>query len=91
MVAVDGYILAANPTTTQSDLARAGQVTRARLTQIMALTYLAPDIQEHLLHLPRYATGRAPLTEHHLRQIATEPNWDQQRKAYRSIKSELAD
>jgi hypothetical protein len=32
-----------------ADLARLGYVTRARLTQIMNLLLLAPDIQEHLL------------------------------------------
>ena len=35
-----------------ADLARLGYVTRARLTQIMNLLLLAPDIQEHLLSLP---------------------------------------
>src|ERR1700680_2853932 len=32
-----------------ADLARLGYVTRARLTQIMNLLHLAPDIQEQLL------------------------------------------
>lgn len=58
----------------QADLSRAGRVTEARLTQILKLTSLAPDIQEHLLLLEPYATGRAPLTERQVRSIATEPN-----------------
>ena len=33
-------------------LARYGQVTRARMTQIMNLLLLAPDIQETILNLP---------------------------------------
>lgn len=36
-----------------ADLARLGYVTRARITQIMNLLNLAPDIQEALLFLPR--------------------------------------
>jgi hypothetical protein len=34
-------------------LAVLGHVTRARITQIMSLCNLAPDIQEAILHLPR--------------------------------------
>jgi len=36
-----------------ADLARLGYVTRARITQIMNLLNLAPDIQEEILFLPR--------------------------------------
>ncbi len=36
-----------------TDLARLGYVTPARMTQIMCLLHLAPDIQEALLFLPR--------------------------------------
>src|SRR5215510_8373808 len=36
-----------------AEFARLGHVTRARITQIMNLLHLAPDIQEHLLFLPR--------------------------------------
>jgi hypothetical protein len=38
-----------------AELARLGQVSRARVTQIMNLLHLAPDIQEAILFLPRYA------------------------------------
>lgn len=75
--------------TTQADLARAGQVTRARLTQILNLTMLAPDIQEQLLFLPPYATGRAPLTEREVRPIAGEPNWDEQRKQFAALTAQI--
>ena len=43
-----------------ADLARLGYVTRARITQIMNILTLAPDIQEALLFLPRTTTGRDP-------------------------------
>ena len=36
----------------QAELARLGHVSRARLTQIMNLLCLAPDIQEQILFLP---------------------------------------
>ncbi len=42
--------------TDYAELARLGHVTRARVTQIMNLLHLAPDIQETLLFLP---AGRA--------------------------------
>lgn len=63
----------------QADLARAGRVTRARLTQILNLTGLAPDLQEKILFLKPYTNGRAPLTERQIRPVAAEPNWEKQR------------
>jgi hypothetical protein len=36
-----------------ADLARLGHVSRARITQIMNLRLLAPDLQEDLLFMPR--------------------------------------
>jgi hypothetical protein len=66
-----------------ADLARLGGVTRARLTQIMNLTLLAPGIQEALLFLPRTTRGRDPLAEPQLRAIAAIPDWRKQRKLWR--------
>jgi hypothetical protein len=40
-----------------ADLARLGHVSHARISQIMNLLYLAPDIQESLLFLPRMGWG----------------------------------
>ena len=42
----------------QAEIARLGQVSRARVTQIMNLLLLAPDIQEEILFLPRTMNGR---------------------------------
>jgi len=66
-----------------ADLARLGSVTRARLTQIMNLTLLAPDIQETLLFLPRTVRGRDPISEPQLRAIAAIPDWRKQRRMWR--------
>jgi hypothetical protein len=63
-------------------LARLGQVTRARMSQIMDMLCLAPDIQEALLFLPRTQSGRDPVTEHDLRPIAAIADWDRQREAW---------
>ena len=63
-------------------LARRGQVTRARMSQVMDLLHLAPDIQEALLSLPRTQNGRDAVTEHDLRPIAAEMDWQRQRQAW---------
>jgi len=46
-----------------AELARLGQVTRARLTQITNLLNLAPDIQEEILFLPPVAGEREAISE----------------------------
>ena len=64
-----------------AELARLGQVSRARITQIMNLMQLAPDIQEQLLFLPRVEQGETI----HLRQlqaIAAMIEWPDQRTAW---------
>lgn len=68
-----------------ADLARLGGVTRARLTQIMNLTLLAPDIQAALLFLPRTLRGRDAVTEPELRAIAAVPDWRKQRRLWKSL------
>jgi len=69
----------------QSDLAELGHVTRARITQIMNLLHLAPDIQEAILNLPRVTRGRDPIAERHVRPVAAEPSWPRQRVLWRKI------
>jgi len=70
-----------------ADLARLGGVTRARLTQIMNLTLLAPDIQEELLFLPRTTCGRDPVGERMIRPVAAIPDWRKQRKLWAELTS----
>src|SRR5579863_5918435 len=43
-----------------ADIARLGGLSRERVSQIMRLIYLAPDIQVEVLYLPPTATGRYP-------------------------------
>jgi hypothetical protein len=70
------------------DLARLGHITQPRVTQILNLTLLAPDIQEALLFLPRVTAGRAPFHEKMLRPIAAEVDFAKQREMWRSVHSE---
>ena len=66
-------------------LARYGQVTRARMTQIMNLLLLAPDIQEAILNLPKTTSGRESTTIRKLQVIALEPDWNNQRLNWADI------
>ena len=65
-----------------AELARLGRVTRARLTQIMNLLNLAPDIQEEILFLKSPKYGRDPITERQLRPIVAVADWRQQRRMW---------
>ena len=42
-----------------AEAARLGRVSRARMSQIVALVHLSPDLQEQLLFLQRPVRGRA--------------------------------
>jgi hypothetical protein len=68
-----------------ADLARLGCVSRERISQLMALIWLAPDIQEEILKLPRVRNGRFPVSEVVLREIARLPQWDDQRQRWRKL------
>jgi hypothetical protein len=65
-----------------AELARLGQVTRARMTQIMKLLDLAPDIQEQILFLPPIKG----LNERNLRRIVGRIDWDEQRRMFQKIR-----
>src|SRR6516225_7825404 len=62
-----------------SELARLGHVTPARVSQILSLVYLAPDIQEALLFLPRTERGRDRVVLRDVLPIAAELDWKKQR------------
>jgi hypothetical protein len=78
-------LLAAGAVRDQAELAELGHVTRARVTQIMNLLHLAPDIQEAILYLPRSTRGRDPITERDVRALAAETDWRKQRRLWRAL------
>ena len=65
-----------------AELARLGHVSQARITQIMNLLLLAPDIQEEILFLPKTTKGHDPIKLRHLQPIALEMDWLIQRKKW---------
>jgi hypothetical protein len=64
-----------------AEIARLGHVTRGRMTQIMKLRLLAPDIQEELLFLP----GIRGWNERNIRAIVKQVDWSQQRRLFRAF------
>ena len=68
-----------------AELARLSHVTRARITQIMNLRMLSPDIQEAILFLPRIQSGRDPITISDLQTIALVPDWRKQRRIWKNL------
>lgn len=71
-----------------ADLARLGCLTRERMSQIMELIWLAPDIQRELLECKPTHTTRFPISEVAVRRIAAELAWDAQRLAWRNLKKD---
>jgi hypothetical protein len=66
-----------------ADIARLGYVTRARITQIMNLLNLAPDIQEAILF--REAGSReSGIEERVLRPLTSITEWAEQREIWSS-------
>jgi hypothetical protein len=64
-------------------IARLGYVTRARLTQIMNLTLLAPDVQEALLL--EEAVGDTFPNERGIRAVVGVVGWEEQRRLFREM------
>jgi hypothetical protein len=71
--------------TRYSELAHWGHVSRARITQIMNLRLLAPDIQEAILFLPLTQRGRDPVHMALLQPIARAWRWTEQRRRWRTL------
>ena len=70
-----------------AEIAELGRVTRARVTQIMSLLHLAPDIQEDILFLPRVTRGHDPVTERSLRPVLQTLSFAKQRRIWRGMKA----
>ena len=72
-----------------AQIARLGQVSRARVTQIMSLLNLAPDIQEAILSIQPVERGRDPIRELILRPIAAEPDWSRQGRMWSRLRRDV--
>jgi len=68
-----------------AEVARRGRLTRARMTQIMKLLDLAPDLQEQILFL----TPLPRLNERNLRPIVRRIDWPEQRRLFQELISSL--
>ena len=64
-----------------AEIARLMGLSRARVTQIVDLSFLAPDIQDEIL------LGDADATEREIREIARAPEWDEQRRLWRGLRA----
>lgn len=72
-----------------ADLVRLGYVTRARLTQIMNLLLLAPDIQEAILDSSSAWRRNSTITERDLRSVSRIINWSDQRRRLNGIADQV--
>ena len=70
------------------ELVYLGHVTRARVTQIMNLRLLAPEIQDCLLSLPRITRGQDTVSLRSLQWVALQPEWKQQRRQWKELKGQ---
>jgi hypothetical protein len=70
-----------------TELACLGRVSRARMSQIMSLACLAPDVQEEILFLPRKPEGRDPIQLRDLLPIAVVSDWRKQRVRWKELMS----
>jgi DNA invertase Pin-like site-specific DNA recombinase len=66
-----------------AELARLGQVSRARITQMMNLLNLAPDIQEEILTRMGDRGGKQQIWESSLRTLSAEVIWTRQRERWK--------
>jgi len=61
-------LLASGQAKNQADIARREGISRVRVTQVMGLLHLAPEIQQRILFMPD-TTHRSPITERSLRSM----------------------
>ena len=67
-----------------AELAHLAGVTRPRVTQLLDLTLLAPDIQEELL-FAETSGGRERITERAMRAVVRSSSWQEQRRSWAAM------
>ena len=79
------HLLATGQVKDQAEIARTAGITRARVTQIINLTQLAPDIPEAILNLEPTTDHVPRFREREVRTIAIVPNWETQRVLWKRL------
>jgi hypothetical protein len=69
-----------------AELARLGIVSRPRMTQVMNLLNLAPEIQEEVLFWPEVEAGPEPVSERALRRLPGVMSWDDQLEIWNQLR-----
>jgi hypothetical protein len=69
----------------RADVARHLNLTRARITQVLDLLLLAPDLQEQVLDLEA-VDGVEPFREHTLRTVVRASSWAEQRARWTTLR-----
>ena len=69
----------------QAEIARAAGLTRARVTQILNLANLAPDIQQAVLELADHPSESTRLKEADLRDYSQIHSWSKQRRLFQKL------
>jgi hypothetical protein len=69
-------------------LAALGRVSRSRLTQVMNLLNLAPDIQEQILFLTWETAEQRGIHERSVRQLSSQLSWTEQRARWQILISD---
>ncbi len=79
-------LLEAGAVNNRAEIARMYKLSRARVTQIMDLLYLAPEIQEEILLLEGKGRGDFDVTERAMRQITQSQSWSKQCELWRRLR-----
>lgn len=79
------HLLASGQVKDQAEIARTAGITRARVTQIINLAQLAPDIQEAILNLEPTTDHVPRFREREVRTIAILPTWEKQRILWKQL------
>jgi site-specific DNA recombinase len=78
-------LLASGKMQNPGEVARVGNISRARMSQILGLRNLAPAIQEKLLWLPKTVHGGDVVTEKSVRGIAQIIDWAEQEQRFAAL------
>ena len=77
-------LLESGEATSQAEVARREGLTRARVTQVMGMLRLAPEIQQHILSMPDMVR-RPSITERALRRVTRLEQLGAQRQAFQRL------